>query len=107
MVGDQNNDKKKTKNTVVVFIWQNTGHLKTRKRLKWGIQEVARKTKFLTNSRKFRGIFVVINKGVFDNRDGGILVAINVTVKVRNRTDVMVVSSIDVRLLQVEKIDDS
>ena len=42
-----------------------------------------------------------------DNRDGGILVAINVTVKVRNRTDVMVVSSIDVRLLRVEKIDDS
>mgnify|MGYP006176036499 CR=1 FL=1 len=60
-------------------------------------------TKFLTNSPKFRGIFVVINRGVSDNRDGGILVAINVTVKLRNRTDVMVVSSIDVRLLRVEK----
>ena len=72
------------KNTVVVFIWQNTGHLKTRKRLKWGIQEVARTTKFLTNSRRLRGIFVVLNRGVSNNRDGEILVAINVTVKVRN-----------------------
>ena len=88
---------------MVVFIWQNTGHLKTRKRLKWGMQEVARTTKFLTNPLKFRRIFVFINKGVSDNRDGGILVAINVTVKLRNRTDVMVVSSIDVRLLRVEK----
>ena len=92
---------------MAVVIWQNTGHLKTRKRLKWGMQEVARTTKFLTNPLKFRRNFVFINKGVSDNRDGGILVAINVTVKVRNRTDVMVVSSIDVRLLRVEKIDDS
>ena len=64
-------------------------------------------TKFLTNSRKFRGIFVVINRGVSDNRDVGMLGAINVTGKVGTRTDVMVVSSIDVQLLRVEKNDDS
>ena len=67
------------------------------------MQEVTRTTKFLNNPLKFRRIFVFINKGVSDNRDGGIMVAINVTVKQRNRTDVMVVSSIDVRLLRVEK----
>ena len=45
--------------------------------------------------------------GVLDNRDVGMLGAINVTGKVGTRTDVMVVSSIDVPIMRVEKIDDS
>jgi len=44
--------------------------------------------------------------GVFDNRDVGMLGAINVTGKIGTRMDVMVVSLIEVPIMQGEKIDD-
>ena len=44
--------------------------------------------------------------GVPDNRDVGMLGAINVTGKVGTRTDVMVVSLIEAPIMQGEKIDD-
>ena len=58
-------------------------------------------TKFLT----FHGN--TGESGVSDDRDGRILMAMNGTCQVRNRADVMVVSSFDVRMKRLEKIDDS
>ncbi len=44
--------------------------------------------------------------GVSDNRDVGMFGAINVSGKVGTRTDVMVVSLIEVPIMQGEKIDE-